>query len=110
MLDRTASLWGPPYSPNRLFEFILAGLPILANDLPFLTRVIEGEGFGITRRTETPADTAPAINGRFDPALDHIERARANLLAKAGGWEWPVEAEKLKVIYERVTNPDPRAS
>lgn len=97
-------------SPNKLFEFISAGLPILANDLPFLTRVIEGEGFGITRRMETPADMARAIDEMFDPALGHIERARANLLAKASAWEWPVEAEKLKAIYERVTNSDPRSS
>jgi glycosyltransferase involved in cell wall biosynthesis len=90
-------------SPNKLFEFISAGLPILANDLPFLTEVIEGEGFGITRKMETPADMARAINEMFDPALGHIERARANLLAKASAWEWPVEAEKLKAIYERVT-------
>jgi glycosyltransferase involved in cell wall biosynthesis len=94
-------------SPNKLFEFISAGLPILANDLPFLTAVIEGEGFGITRKMETPADMARAINEMFDPALGHIERARENLLAKASAWEWPIEAEKLKAIYERITDTHP---
>jgi glycosyltransferase involved in cell wall biosynthesis len=96
-------------SPNKLFEFISAGLPILANDLPFLTTMIEGEGFGIIRKMETPADMARAINEMFDPALGHIERARVNLLAKASAWEWPVQAEKLKAIYERITDTHPHS-
>jgi glycosyltransferase involved in cell wall biosynthesis len=89
-------------SPNKLFEFISAGLPILGNDLPFLTRVIEGEGFGITRTMTTPDDMANAINEMFDPELGHIARAQANLYAKAHEWEWPVEGRKLSTIYRRV--------
>jgi glycosyltransferase involved in cell wall biosynthesis len=89
-------------SPNKLFEFISAGLPILANDLPYLTQVIAGEGFGLTRPMGTPTEMAAAINDIFDPRADHIERARANMIAKGAQWEWPVQAETIKSIYARL--------
>jgi glycosyltransferase involved in cell wall biosynthesis len=92
-------------SPNKLFEFISAGLPILANDLPYLTKVIMGEGFGLTRQMETPEDMAAAVNEMFDPAGGHIARARRNMVLKGAQWEWPVQAEKIKAIYAQLT-PD----
>ena len=94
-------------SPNKLFEFIAARLPILANDLPFLKEVVEGEGFGIARPLDTPESMAKAINEMFDPALGHLQRARAALMEKGPHWEWREEAKKLRSIYNELTPPKP---
>ncbi|KQY35281.1 hypothetical protein ASD21_10835 [Caulobacter sp. Root1455] len=89
-------------SPNKLYEFIAARLPVLANDLVYLRQVVEGEGFGLVRNLTDPKGMAAAINEMFDPATDIVGQSRRNLMAKGPGWEWPVEAEKLLRIYDGV--------
>lgn len=96
-------------SPNKLFEFIAARLPILANDLKYLKLVVEGEGFGLVRRLDTPKDMAAAINEMFDAQAQHIQRARRAMDERGAAWEWPVEAEKLLQLYDEIIDraPDP---
>ena len=89
-------------SPNKLFEFIAARLPILANNLVFLKHVVEGEGFGIARPMDTPENMAAAINEMFDPEHRHIERAQENLAEKGCKYEWREESKKLLRIYAKL--------
>jgi glycosyltransferase involved in cell wall biosynthesis len=86
-------------SPNKLFEFIAARLPILANDLPFLKQIVEGEGFGIVRQLNTPENIAYGINEIFDNSKGYIDLARRNMAEKGARYEWPSQAEKLMEIY-----------
>jgi glycosyltransferase involved in cell wall biosynthesis len=92
-------------SPNKLSEFICAHLPMLANDLPYLRQVIDGEGFGIVRPMSTPQNMAAAINEVFDPAFRHIENAKQMLAKNAWRWEWPEESKKLIAIYKNIREP-----
>ena len=86
-------------SPNKLFEFIQAGLPIVANDLPFLRDVIVGEGIGAVAAIEE--------HGRFGAELDRIAHAdpaqRAQLdvrLASAAPrYDWASQESTLRTIY-----------
>jgi len=41
-------------TPNKLFEFIAAGLPMLANESPELNRFVRDEGFGQTHPMHNP--------------------------------------------------------
>lgn len=52
-------------TPNKLFEFIQAGLPILANDSPELRRFVVNEGFGMVHEMSTPRHIAQAIDKAF---------------------------------------------
>jgi len=52
-------------TPNKLFEFIAAGLPMLANDSPELNRFVTKQGFGITRPMNNPKAIAAAIDNAF---------------------------------------------
>lgn len=81
-------------SPNKVFEFIAARLPMLVNDLRYLHLVAEDAGFGIARKMSTPAEIAAAINEMFDEKLGHISKAKANLVAHAEEWEWKNEAKR----------------
>lgn len=89
-------------SPNKLFEFIQAELPIIANDLPFLRRVIAGEGFGLVRPLADVASFAGAIREMFEPQLGGPHRFKANLQNKKSKYNWPVDAAKLLDIYARL--------
>ncbi len=92
-------------SPNKLFEFTAARLPMLANDLPFLQQVVEGEGFGIARPLNSPETMAKAINEMFDPRQKHLQHARAAMMEKGPLWEWREEAKKLLSIYKELPLP-----
>ena len=93
--------------PNKLFEFIQACVPIIANDLPFLHQIVGDEGFGVVAKLVTVEDYAAAIQQMFDPQLGGPARFQARLQAGARTYAWDVEAKKLLAIYGAYT---PQAS
>jgi glycosyltransferase involved in cell wall biosynthesis/SAM-dependent methyltransferase len=53
-------------TPNKLFEFIQAGLPILANQSPELDRFVSQQDFGISYPMHTAKDIARGIDFAFN--------------------------------------------
>ncbi len=88
-------------SPNKLFDFIQAGLPIVASDLPFLRRVIAGYGLGVVADLNSPESYAQAINSVLT-LPDGGASIRANLLRVAPQFRWATQAGKLLEAYERL--------
>jgi glycosyltransferase involved in cell wall biosynthesis len=85
-------------SPNKLFDFIQAGLPIVASDLPYLRKVIVGDDLGVVVRLDRPEDYAAAINSVL--ALpDRAAQLRANLRRAAPSYTWAAQAAKLVEAY-----------
>jgi glycosyltransferase involved in cell wall biosynthesis len=56
-------------TPNKLFEFIQAGLPILANDSPELRRFVQGERFGMVMPMHSSQQIARAIDKAFEELM-----------------------------------------
>lgn len=85
-------------SPNKLFEFAIAELPFLANDLPFLRDVMQRYGNGIGADLGSPAAIAAAVNRVMaDPQA--LAALRAGALAAKKELNWEVESRKLLDIY-----------
>jgi glycosyltransferase involved in cell wall biosynthesis len=84
--------------PNKLFEYIAAGVPVIASALPETQRLVEGYGIGWCvapaqddRLAEALRD---AIESRNDPALGaRLARARDEL-------RWGREQARLLGLYE----------
>lgn len=93
-------------SPNKLYEFIAAQLPMIVNDLPYLRMLVGGEGFGLVRNMTCPSDIAAAINDFFDPATQLDVTARRNLATHGWRFEWEEEQKKLLDCYKGL--PDAR--
>lgn len=88
-------------SPNKLFEYMHAGLAIVATDLPFIAQVLEETGAGVT---VPPADVDGwarriACLARDRDALD---RLRANSAEAAARYTWDLEKQKLLAVYDRI--------
>jgi len=84
-------------TPNKLFEFIAAALPILASDLPELRRLIQGQDIGRVADLSTSMHMAAAIRdffacGQLPGWRNHVRAVREHL-------NWQHEAVKLKRIY-----------
>jgi glycosyltransferase involved in cell wall biosynthesis len=86
-------------TPNKLFEYIAAGLPVVASDLPELRKVLVGRRVGLTFAHVDPAAIAEAVNAVLgDQTL--LAELRANALAIRDEYTWERQAMKLRAIYD----------
>jgi glycosyltransferase involved in cell wall biosynthesis len=85
-------------TPNKLFEFIVAEVPILANDLPELRRFVVENCFGIARSMHSPEAIAAAVDEMMssDPSA-----WRAALCARSAEFIWELQGNELVRLYER---------
>lgn len=84
--------------PNKLFEYIAAGIPVVAAALPETQRLVEDYGVGWCARPDDPAAVAGALrvalHGPRDPGLrERLERA-------ADALSWQREQLPLLELYE----------
>lgn len=85
-------------SPNKLFEYIEAGLPIAASNLPFMKKIILENEIGTVFDPRDSFSIAEAINKMTrKPALDQYRRNVASAMRK---YNWNVEKEKLLKVYK----------
>lgn len=88
--------------PNKLFEYMAAGLPVVASDFPFWRSVLGPVDCAVW---VDPADSA-AIAAAIDGLLADEERAREmgrrGAAAVRERLNWEHEAPKLVELYERL--------
>jgi glycosyltransferase involved in cell wall biosynthesis len=82
--------------PNKIFEYIRAGIPAICSDLPELKRVVDGERIGVIARDNTPAGIAAAV--REMQSID-LEIFGPRLAEAAAKYSWNRQAEKLLKVY-----------
>lgn len=92
---------------NKLFEYAMAGLPVVASDFPEIRRVVREHGIGLLFDPETPGAL-----GRTLARLVADEGLRAALTAnsRASGHalSWEAQEGALLALYERVLAPGGR--
>ncbi|HTK05979.1 MAG TPA: glycosyltransferase [Ktedonobacteraceae bacterium] len=90
------------FLPNKLFEYIMSGLPVLSSPLRAMVEVITHYDVGQVFPSLEPADIAEAINRLIaDPAS--IERMRQNAFAAAKKeLHWEKEQTKLLALYQEI--------
>jgi len=86
-------------SPNKLYEFIASGLPILANDLPFYHDMIEKYDIGLVRNLEDPKTFADGVKEMID---GDILKYKNNCIKAYEKVNWDMEALKLIDIYREL--------
>ncbi|GAA2177726.1 hypothetical protein GCM10009784_29340 [Arthrobacter parietis] len=87
-------------SPNKLWEYPAAGVPILATDMPEMSRTITEWEIGLTiGRDLRPKDIAEAVNALGD---EDLELLRTRCAAFAAGDAWQTYEPRLIDLYEKV--------
>jgi glycosyltransferase involved in cell wall biosynthesis len=86
-------------TPNKLFEFIAVGLPILGSDLPEIRNMIDGQQIGKTGEMRISTEIAWLIDDFFADEK-RLALWRGNTLAARQTVCWENEGEKLVKIYE----------
>lgn len=88
-------------TPNKLFDYMAAGLPVAASRLPELTRFVEEGEMGLTFPPGDPTALAAALNKILaDPERYRQMRERSEEAGRRYTWE--KESPKLLALYERL--------
>jgi len=89
-------------TPNKLWECLNAGLPVVSSNFPALKAIVEGYRLGCTCDPEYPRDIANAINWVLADKKRYKEMQR-NALEAAKIFNWETESRKLLEIYRRLS-------
>lgn len=88
--------------PNKMFEYMSAGIPIICSDFPLWRSIIEKHDCGICVDPEKPEAIADAINYLLDNP-DIAERMGSNgRKAVETEYNWEQESKKLIEVYRNL--------
>lgn len=85
--------------PNKLFDYLHAGIPVLATDLPEVTAIVRGKDCGMVIADATPRAIAQAASGLFSNS-GRWSTLRRNATFAARTLDGAQEAAKLRSILE----------
>lgn len=91
--------------PVKLFEYMAAGLPVIASNFPLWKEIVEGNKCGITVDPLNPEEIAKAITYLTEnPEIRKTmgENGRKAILEK---YNWENEGEKLVRLYQKLLSP-----
>ncbi|REJ85231.1 MAG: glycosyltransferase [Bacteroidetes bacterium] len=100
-LDRDSNINYKYSLPNKLFDYIHAGLPVLASDLPEVRNIVEKYNIGMICKSHDPVVLAEYMNNMFFDK-ERLDMWRENLKLAASDLNWEKEEEKLYDIYRDV--------
>jgi len=81
--------------PNKLFDYLHAGLPVVCSDLPVAGKFVQEEGIGaVAKNADNAADIARAVSAAVEQVLS-TPPAKAHLAAVARRHHWEAHKETL---------------
>ena len=88
-------------APNKLYEYLFAGLRVVSSDFPGLRKLIEGGRYGSCADPESSADMARAIR-----EASHMEGGEALASRAREAFSWDDQAAVLLNLYMRIIAED----
>lgn len=86
--------------PNKLFDYIHAGIPVLASFVPEVKKIVEQYNIGVVIENHDPRHIADKITFMFADN-DRYATWKKNLITAARQLSWSVEEKKLlDITYE----------
>jgi glycosyltransferase involved in cell wall biosynthesis len=90
--------------PNKVLEYIAAGIPVVVSDFPDTAALVNRYDVGATCDPDDPRDIARAIRAILDDPDEH-QRLRSNARRAARELNWERESEKLISVVRELIGP-----
>ncbi len=84
--------------PNKLFEYIIAGIAVIGSDSPEIGRIVAEEGVGEVADPVDPEALAKATQ----TILGNLDKYRTATKSAALRYNWGIEEQKLLDVYRRL--------
>jgi glycosyltransferase involved in cell wall biosynthesis len=87
-------------TPNKLFDYLAAGVPVVTSDFPEMRRIVRTEGVGETCDPLAPTSIAASVRSLLERSSDEREAMRTRCRQAAERrYSWEHEALKLLDVY-----------
>ncbi|WDE99149.1 glycosyltransferase family 4 protein [Lentisphaera profundi] len=87
--------------PNKFFEYIMAGLPIISSNLPEMKKIVEDHNIGIIAEQNTKNSFQKAVEATLDLEYSHITKNLANVRRE---FCWEKQEKTLIDTYNSLLN------
>jgi glycosyltransferase involved in cell wall biosynthesis len=91
--------------PNKLFEYLAAGLPVVASDFPLWRSIVASAGCGLVVDPLDPAAIAEAVRWLFDHPAEAQAMGQRGQAVVAQKYTWEAEGRKLVELYHHLEKP-----
>lgn len=88
--------------PIKLFEYMSAGIPVVASNFPLWEDIIEDNNCGICVDPLKPKEIADAIRYLLEHSEEAKEMGENGRKAVEEKYNWETESEKLLQVYRRL--------
>lgn len=85
--------------PNKIFDYIQAGIPVLCSDLPEVARIVRDYNVGLVISSHDPKHIAEAIQTAF--TTEQYTIWKQNTLRAAEELCWETDEKELIAVYSR---------
>ena len=97
-----------PYSnntsclPNKLFDYMLMGLPVVASSFPLYREVVEGSRCGLIVDPSKPQEIAAAMEYLIEHPQEARQMGENGRRAVREKYNWEKESQRLLQVYDTV--------
>ena len=95
--------------PIKLFEYMAAGMPVIASDFPLWREIVTDAGCGLLVNPEDAPAIAAAINRLLGDESMARQMGEAGRQAVLSRYSWSAEAQKLVALYAQLERSALRA-
>ena len=86
--------------PNKIFDYIHAGIPVLSSKLPELERIIKNYNVGVIAESHAPEMLAKDIQGMLESP--QYELWKANTAKASQELSWYNEKRRLDIVFDEI--------
>lgn len=90
-------------APNKVFEYIIGGIPVVASNFPDLSKIVLENEIGFVFDPEDINSIAESIHRVFDNQTNY-EAMRLNAQKATKKYNWEIEELKLLELYNSISN------
>lgn len=89
--------------PVKMFEYMSAGVPVIASNFPLWRDIIEGNNCGLCVNPLDPQSISDAINYLIEHPVEAEEMGRRGRAAIKEKYNWSIEEKKLLHLYKKLS-------